>query len=265
MLANDLLLAALQPSGVVSVVASEELPAPVVWPRAGGAPGLAVCLDPLDGSLNSDVAGVMGTIFGIWPGPAAGETDPARAVLARRNPAGRGRLPRLRRRHRLRLCGGMPAPTRSSMTRPTGSSGSRRPACAPRPPGGPTRSTTRTGRTGARPRAPSSRSSARAAAGEGRYALRYSGALAADFHRTLLEGGIYLYPEDRLRPGGRIRLLYEAAPLAFVAEAAGGRASTGRGRLLDVVATDYHQRTPLYIGSPEEVAWAERCYREHPG
>jgi fructose-1,6-bisphosphatase len=59
-------------------------------------------------------------------------------------------------------------------------------------------------------------------------------------------------------------LLYEAAPLALVAEAAGARASTGRGRILDVVATDYHQRTPLYIGSAQEVTWAERSHQEVP-
>ena len=100
--------------------------------------------------------------------------------------------------------------------------------------------------------------------GEASYALRYSGALVADFHRTLLEGGIYLYPPDTGRPDGRIRLLYEAAPLALVAEAAGARASTGRGRILDVVATDYHQRTPLYIGSAEEVTWAEGSYQGAP-
>jgi fructose-1,6-bisphosphatase I len=101
-----------------------------------------------------------------------------------------------------------------------------------------------------------------APAGRPGYLLRYSGALLADFHRTLFEGGLYLYPEDAERPEGRIRLLYEAAPLALVAEAAGGRASTGRGRILDVVAADYHQRTPLYIGSAREVEWAERCHRD---
>jgi fructose-1,6-bisphosphatase I len=96
------------------------------------------------------------------------------------------------------------------------------------------------------------------------YALRYSGALVADFHRTLVEGGLYLYPPDTGRPDGRIRLLYEAAPLALVAEAAGARASTGHGRILDVVATDHHQHTPLYIGSAEEVTWAERSHQEAP-
>ena len=89
--------------------------------------------------------------------------------------------------------------------------------------------------------------------------------MVADFHRTLVEGGIYLYPEDAGRPEGRIRLLYEAAPLALVAEAAGGRASTGRARILDVDATRYDQRTPCYIGSAEEVAWAERCIQEAGG
>jgi fructose-1,6-bisphosphatase I len=102
------------------------------------------------------------------------------------------------------------------------------------------------------------------APGDGaRYSLRYSGALVADLHRTLLEGGIYLYPRETGRPDGRIRLLYEAAPLALIAEAAGGRASTGRGRILEVVARDYHQRTPIYIGSRAEVEEAERLHRAH--
>ena len=263
-LANDLLLAALQPSGAVSVVASEELSAPVVWPRAGRAPGLAVCLDPLDGSLNSDVAGVMGTIFGIWPGPAPGEADPARAVLAagtRQVAAG----------YLVYGAGTVFVYAAGSGAHvfvhdPTDGHFRLTQAGARTPPAGRTYAVNDANwpHWGPAPRA-LVEELRRAAAGEGRYALRYSGALAADFHRTLLEGGLYLYPEDRHRPGGRIRLLYEAAPLAFVAEAAGGRASTGRGRLLDVVATDYHQRTPLYIGSPEEVRRAERCYREHPG
>jgi fructose-1,6-bisphosphatase I len=79
--ANDLLLAVLRRSIVVSVVASEELATPVAWPSPAGAESLSVCLDPLDGSLNTDVAGVLGTIFGIRPGPEPREPDPARAVL----------------------------------------------------------------------------------------------------------------------------------------------------------------------------------------
>jgi fructose-1,6-bisphosphatase I len=90
------------------------------------------------------------------------------------------------------------------------------------------------------------------------YSLRYSGALAADLHRVLLEGGIYLYPADEDYPEGKLRLLYECAPLAFVVEAAGGRASTGRGRVLDLRADSLHQRAPLAIGSSDEVATFER-------
>jgi fructose-1,6-bisphosphatase I len=95
------------------------------------------------------------------------------------------------------------------------------------------------------------------------YALRYLGALVADFHRILLEGGIYLYPAE-LPPGrkaGKLRLLYEAAPLALVAEAAGGRASTGHGRVLEVAGSAWHQRVPLFIGSAAEVERAESLMR----
>jgi len=89
------------------------------------------------------------------------------------------------------------------------------------------------------------------------YSSRYAGALVADFHRTLLQGGIFLYPGDAKNPQGKLRLLYEAAPLAFVAEQAGGRAGTGTGRILDVRPTGLHQRVPLLIGSPEDVILAE--------
>lgn len=90
------------------------------------------------------------------------------------------------------------------------------------------------------------------------YSLRYTGALIADLHRSLLEGGIYLYPADGGHPEGKLRLLYECAPLAFVVEQADGRASTGLGRILDIQAKSIHQRVPLVIGSSDEVALCER-------
>jgi len=89
------------------------------------------------------------------------------------------------------------------------------------------------------------------------YSARYVGALVADFHRTILEGGIYLYPGNREKPEGKLRLLYEASPLAFVAEQAGGRASTGNQRILDIQPQKIHQRVPLFIGSLQDVALAE--------
>ena len=89
------------------------------------------------------------------------------------------------------------------------------------------------------------------------YSTRYSGCLVADIHRILLEGGIYLYPGELDRPEGKIRLLYEANPLAMVVEQAGGRASTGTMRILDVEAKTLHQRVPLIIGSRDDVSKAE--------
>lgn len=85
------------------------------------------------------------------------------------------------------------------------------------------------------------------------YGARYVGSLVADFHRTLLKGGVFAYPADSKSPKGKLRLLYEAAPLAFIAEAAGGAASDGAARILDIDPTELHQRTPLFIGSREDV------------
>lgn len=89
------------------------------------------------------------------------------------------------------------------------------------------------------------------------YSTRYSGCLVADVHRMLLEGGIYLYPGETAKPEGKLRLLYEANPLAMVVEQAGGRASTGTMRILEVEPKGLHQRVPLLIGSPEDVGMAE--------
>jgi fructose-1,6-bisphosphatase I len=96
--------------------------------------------------------------------------------------------------------------------------------------------------------------------------LRYIGSLVADFHRNLLAGGIFYYPADRkdpTKPGGKLRLLYEAAPLAFIAENAGGRASNGKINILDVEPATLHQRTPLYIGNSHLVDMAEEYIKKY--
>ncbi|ESL07021.1 fructose-1,6-bisphosphatase, cytosolic [Trypanosoma rangeli SC58] len=85
------------------------------------------------------------------------------------------------------------------------------------------------------------------------YTLRYIGSMVADIHRTLLYGGIFCYPGDRKRPEGKLRLFYEAAPMAMLVEQAGGKASTGRGRVLDVKPKKLHQRVAVYMGSRQEV------------
>jgi fructose-1,6-bisphosphatase I len=89
------------------------------------------------------------------------------------------------------------------------------------------------------------------------YSARYIGSLVADFHRNLMYGGIYLYPGDRKNPNGKLRVLYEGAPLAFIAEQAGGAASDGSRRILDLEPTSLHQRTPLFLGSPQDVRECE--------
>lgn len=91
------------------------------------------------------------------------------------------------------------------------------------------------------------------------YSGRYSGCMVADVHRLLLIGGIYLYPGEIDKPEGKLRLLYEANPLAMVVEQAGGAASTGTMRIMDVEAKMLHQRVPLIIGSMEDVREAEAC------
>jgi fructose-1,6-bisphosphatase I len=97
----------------------------------------------------------------------------------------------------------------------------------------------------------------------GNYSSRYVGALVADFHRTLINGGIYMYPADTVKPQGKLRLMCEAAPLAFLAEQAGGKASDGTGRILERKPEFLHARTPLFIGSVDDVAAVERIYAKH--
>jgi fructose-1,6-bisphosphatase I len=86
-----------------------------------------------------------------------------------------------------------------------------------------------------------------------RYGSRYVGSMIADVHRTLIKGGVFLYPPTDQFPQGKLRLLYEANPIAFLVEQAGGKASDGRGRILDIQPESIHQRTPLIAGGPTEM------------
>lgn len=89
------------------------------------------------------------------------------------------------------------------------------------------------------------------------YKSRYVGSMIADVHRTLLYGGIFCYPADSQNPSGKLRLMYEANPMAMIIEQAGGRASDGQRRILDIVPSDIHQRTPVFLGSENDVLDAE--------
>jgi fructose-1,6-bisphosphatase I len=93
------------------------------------------------------------------------------------------------------------------------------------------------------------------------YGSRYIGSLVADFHRTLLKGGVFLYPPTRKNPHGKLRLLYEANPLAFIAEQAGGQAVSGETRIMDLEPKAIHERTPLVIGSSMEVSEFQKMHQ----
>jgi len=93
------------------------------------------------------------------------------------------------------------------------------------------------------------------------YSSRYVGSLVADFHRTMLKGGVFLYPPTKGYPSGKLRLLYEASPLAFIAEQAGGMATNGDQRILDIEPENIHQRTPLVIGGSVEVSEFQKRWR----
>jgi len=94
------------------------------------------------------------------------------------------------------------------------------------------------------------------------YSSRYIGSLVADFHRNLLYGGIFMYPADSINISGKLRLMYEANPLSFIVEQAGGRSTDGKNRILEIEPKNLHQRTPLFIGSEEDVLMLEKYLTE---
>lgn len=94
------------------------------------------------------------------------------------------------------------------------------------------------------------------------YSLRYVGSMVADVHRTLLYGGIFMYPADKKNPDGKLRMLYECFPMAMLMEQAGGKATSGTQRIMDIVPDSIHGRAPIYLGSKEEVELFEMFKKE---
>ncbi len=252
-LANQALMHCLGLRGNVAVMASEENDEPQVVQRDRGHGKYVVIFDPLDGSSNIDVDVSVGTIFSILrrdPDPTLAR-DPLVDVL---QPG------------RKQLAAGYVVYGSSTMMVYTTGHGVYGFTLDPSvgayvisheritmPPHGNIYSVNEAN-ADSFPE-PYRRFLAELRAGKaGRtYSSRYIGSLVADFHRTLLKGGIFLYPPTRHYPGGKLRLLYEANPIAFLAEQAGGRAVAGKQDILDITPTDLHQRTPLIVGSKEEV------------
>ncbi len=99
--------------------------------------------------------------------------------------------------------------------------------------------------------------------GKKAYSLRYVGSMVADVHRTLIVGGIFLYPDDKKNLKGKLRVLYECFPMSFIMEHAGGKSTTGKGRVLDIQPTNIHERCSIIIGSKKDVEDVEECYKKH--
>jgi fructose-1,6-bisphosphatase I len=252
-LANQALIHCLGSRGNVAIMASEENEEPVVVARDRDHGKYVVVFDPLDGSSNIDVNVSVGTIFSILAREpdATGRRDPLVDVL---QPG------------RRQLAAGYVVYGSSTMLVYTTGRGVHGFTLDPSigayvishadiqmPPRGNLYSINEAN-ADSFPK-PYQQFLAHLRSGQtGRtYSSRYIGSLVADFHRTLLKGGVFLYPPTKHYPGGKLRLLYEANPIAFLAEQAGGLATDGTRNILDVTPTSLHQRTPLLVGSREEI------------
>ncbi|MCS6327329.1 MAG: class 1 fructose-bisphosphatase [Nitrospira sp.] len=257
MIANDTFLRVFEHSGLVCVLASEEMEKPIQLPQHWPKGKYMLLFDPLDGSSNTDVNMPLGAIFSIL------KHD------------GRGRLPaeaELFRKGTEQVAAGYLLFGSSTML--VFSVGQRVHGFTLDPSIGeyllsheniriPKKGKVYAANEGNYHRwLPGTQKYVDAlkvndkAAGRP-YSARYSGCLVADVHRILLGGGMYLYPGEIDKPEGKLRLLYEANPMAMVVEHAGGKASTGTERILDLEPKALHQRVPLIIGSAEDVEQAE--------
>ena len=241
---SDIFVETLSQCGHVAAIGCEEIERPVIVQGDVG-DGYIVLMDPLDGSSNIDVAVSIGSIFGIWrKRPEETVNDDSLLRVGKEQVAaayvvyGSSTVLVLATENKV---SGFTLDTESgsfALTHP----GIKIPAeCAyystnegnHKVLDGPTQKAITLLRD--------------------KYSQRYVGSLVADFHRNLLKGGIFAYPADQSRKDGRLRLMYEANPLGFVAEQAGGAASTGYQRILDIVPKELHQRAPLILGNKDVV------------
>ncbi|KAG6909714.1 hypothetical protein DXG01_015916 [Tephrocybe rancida] len=282
-LSNDIMVNALRASGKTAVLVSEELDdAIIIEERNRGT--YCVVFDPLDGSSNIDAGVNIGTIFGIY-----------RVVGVLRRPGSKGTLEDVLRPGSEMVAAGYTMYGSSAnlvLSTGQGVNGytldaslgefilthpnvcplnlASRPEVSPFPkiqipPRGkiysfnegnsmyfhePVTAYLKSIKYPAAPKTP--------------YSARYIGSMVADVHRTLLYGGIFGYPSDKKNKSGKLRLLYEAFPMAFLTEQAGGIATTGTGRILDIVPKGIHERCPVFLGSRDDVQDLMKFYKEVP-
>jgi fructose-1,6-bisphosphatase I len=255
-LANEILLETFDYGGLVSVAASEEMEEVVVYPRATENGRYAVLFDPMDGSSNIAVNGTLGTIFAVRPRGGA-EADLLRSgreqVAAGYILFGPATLLVYTCGDGVRLFTLEPSIGEFLLTSAS--------VCMPRRGRSYAVNEGRSGGWSKETRSFVERLKRTDKATGLPYSTRYSGSLVGDFHRILLEGGIYLYPAAAGKSSGKLRVLYECHPLAFVAEHAGGGATTGTRKVLDVVPDSLHARIPFAVGSAREIALYDRFQR----
>jgi fructose-1,6-bisphosphatase I len=241
---SDIFVEVLSRTGRVAAVVSEEIEDPVV-PGDSDEQTFIVQIDPVDGSSNIDVAVSIGSIFGIWrrePGDPISE-----ATLLR---PGREQVAAAYAIYGSSTV--LVTATKGSVNGFTLDTGSGELFLSHPDIQIPEKCEYYSTNEGnfRKLDAPTQRAVAKL---RDSHSLRYVGSLVADFHRNLLKGGIFLYPGDSKRPEGKLRLMYEANPLGFVAEQAGGAAYSADQRILDIQPTKSHQRTPLILGNRAEV------------
>jgi fructose-1,6-bisphosphatase I len=257
--ANQMLLHCLGRRDAVAMLVSEENEQPVTFDRARDTGRYIVVFDPLDGSSNIDVNVPVGTIFSIFRRPL-GEADPTRAVL---QPGSR------------QVAAGYVVYGSSTVFVYTAGRGVFGFTLDPSvgayvlsfenmqmPPQGQYYSVNEANADAFPPAYREYLARLRNGSLGHAYSSRYVGSLVADFHRTLLKGGVFLYPPTRAHPLGKLRLMYEANPLAFIAEQAGGLATDGARRISEIQPEAIHQRTPLVIGSQVEMQAFRQCVKD---
>lgn len=264
--ANEVVVRALDASGLVCTVVSEEMDEALHLPERCGQAKYVVCVDPVDGSSNLDINGIVGTIFSVRRTHGRGADHvKADAVQPGTAQVAAGYImygpstvlvyttgdgvnaftlePTIgefvRSHQKIQIPGRGHIYSVNDAHAPVWQPGVQRYLEYLRAHDKPT----------GRP-----------------YTARYVGSMVADMHRTLLEGGIFLYPAEvgaDGKAGGKLRLQYEAAPMSFVVEQAGGKASTGTERIQEIQPTSPHQRVPILIGSREDVALAQEFVTGH--
>ena len=257
--ANEAIKRALEHAGVCCMLASEEDDQPFIVPGKFARGPYIVCVDPLDGSSNIDVNATIGTIFAVFKRTSDPEAEPTEADLLQRGTEmvaagyiiyGSGTVFVLSTGDGVNgftldpIVGEFFLSHPDLTLKPRGKIFSVNEAYAAAWPEG------------------LQRYLASLKDPEGGWSARYIGSLVADFHRNLIKGGIFLYPGTKAKPAGKLRLLYEGFPLAYIAEAAGGAATDGKGRILDRTPSELHERTPLIVGNKEDVADATRAVHE---